>query len=442
MKKAIALLLSVLIVFSLTACGNTATPAETELGPEVVEKKDNSRYHGIVADPKTWYEEYMALPIANDQMTEQELRQLCVDTFRLNMTIPWTPNQPVSYTYTLLDRASEVVLPIGLAYSGLCYATGIKNATYGNIWKMLPYWDPETGVLDVESMGENTLAMISSACAAGAQQGWHRVSDSCGLFGMESYSMHESNIVPVGSYTYEPYTYNYNFITRTASSEIITANGKDVMYESLAQMKMADGLFSSPSWHVMMCSQDPVVVRQPDGKINPMESYLYVHEQGAGGTRTDNYNYLQENGKTMRPLGTIDNKYTFETLIEKGYIPFTLKEFTGEDPVEPGKAWLGTETEPLENGTDMTAKAIFNQAIHTNYALCNIQVEVHSPDGTVLVRYNPHLDIRLVYTSSLTGCLFADRVEPYANGKNTIHVYARMTNGELVEAFNTLLKMS
>ncbi|MBR3972740.1 MAG: hypothetical protein IKJ99_02165 [Oscillospiraceae bacterium] len=436
MKKVFTLILTLLMIFSLFACGK----GETELGPEVIEKKDNSRYHGIVHNPKAWYDEYMALPIANDQMTEQELRQLCVDTFRLNMTMPWTPNQPISYAYQLLGRTSEVVMPIGLAYSGMCYATGIKNATYGNPWKMLPYWDPETGVLDVEAMGEETLSRISSACAAGAQQGWHRVSDSCGLSDMANYSMYESNILPVGPYTYGPHTYNYNFVTRTATSEIIAANGNEVMYESLAQMKMADGLFSSPSWHVMMCSQDPVVVRYPDGTVDPTQSYLHVHEQGASGTRTDDHNYLQENGKTMRPLGTIDKKYTFQTLLEKGYIPFTLKEFTGEEPVEPGKAWVGSETAALENGKDMIASEIFTKNIYTNYSLCAVQVEVHSPDGTVLVCYNPNIHTR-TNNASLMDCLLKDRVTPYANGKNTIHVYARLANGELVEAFNTLLKM-
>ena len=443
MKKFIALLLCILIVFSLTACGNTAEPAQTELGPEVVEKKDNSKYHGIVADPKSWYEEYMALPIANENMTTDELRQLCVDTFRLNMSIPWTPNMPITYTYTLLERQSEVALPIGLAYSGLCYATGIKNATMGNIWKMLPYWDPETGVLDVEAMGDSALNCISSACAAGAQQGWNRISATCGIVGMESYSMYESNIVPVGDYKYEPHTYNYNFVSRTASNEIIAANGDEVMYESYTKMLPADGVFSSSSWHVMMIAQAPVVVRTSDGKVDPYQSYVLVHEQGAGGTKTDNYNYTQSNGKTMRPLGTIDNKYTFEALLSKGYIPFTLKEFIGEEKVVAGKAWLGSETTPLENGADMTANSIFSQNLHTNFNLCNVKVEVKSPDGTVLVSYYPQILTGQRNTShSLLGHLYKDRVEPYANGKNTIHIYARLTNGEEIEAFHTLLKMS
>ena len=32
-------------------------------------------------------------------------------------------------------------------------------------------------------------------------------------------------------------------------------------------------------------------------------------------------------------------------------------------------------------------------------------------------------------------------IDPYANGKNTIHIYARLSTGELVEAFQTVLKL-
>ena len=438
MKKVIALLLSIMIVFSLFACTATKNPGETELGPEVIEKKDYSQYAGIVIDTKTWYDEFMALPIANENMTEQELRQLCVDAFRLNMTIPWTPNKQIVYTYELLDRYKDVSLPIGMAYSGLCYATGIKDATCGNAWKMLPYYDVQTGVLDVEAIGDaNILNIISSACSYGAQQGWNRVSNSHGLTAMGSYCKEKSNIVPVGTYTYEPYMYNYKFSSRTASNEIIAANGDKVMYESLAQMKMADGVYSSSAWHVMMCSQDPVVVRFPDGSVNPLESYVYVHEQGGAHPETQ-----QSNGKMLRPLGTIDNKYTFEKLLSSGYIPFTLKEFTGEDPVEPGKAWVGTETAPMENGEDITADSLSNKKLCANYNLCNIKVEVKAPDGTVLVSYYPQfMTAPQTFSVSLMGYLQTERVQPYANGKNTIHFYAQLSNGELLEAFNTLLKM-
>lgn len=443
MKKFLAMLICLATVFSLVACGGGATGEETPAGPvpETTEAKDYSNFAGIVADPKGWYDAFMALPIANDQMTEQELRQLAADAFKANLTFQWTPNVPITYTYELLDRYSDVALPTGIAYSGLCYATGVKNATNGTIYKVLNYYDPETGTLDIEAMGENMLNIISSACANGAMQGWNRVSPDYGVKSMNC-SIHETNVVTVGPYTYEPHTYNYNWISRTASNEVIAANGEEVMYESLALTHMADGLYSSSSWHMMMVSQDPVVVRLPDGKIDPNASYLHVHEQGAGGTKNDTYNYEQTNGVTIRPLGTVDKKYTFKDLIDKGYIPFTLKEFTGEATVKAGEAWLGKGSFKIENGSEMDVNTLFSKSLVTNYSLCTVQVQVKAPDGTVLVCYNPHVNTGpSTKEVSLQPALRLERLQPYADGKNTIHIYAQLSNGEKLEAFSTILKI-
>ena len=176
MKKILALILCLVTLLSLAACGGNQEETPAGPVPETTEAKDYSSLAGIVADPKGWYEDFMALPIANDQMTEQELRQLACDAFKANMTFQWTPNAPITYTYELLDRYSDVSLPTGIAYSGLCYATGVKNATNGTLYKVLNYYDPETGALDIEAMGDNMLNIISSACANGAMQGWNRVS--------------------------------------------------------------------------------------------------------------------------------------------------------------------------------------------------------------------------------------------------------------------------
>lgn len=435
MKKMIAAILCIATALSLMAC-STDLPAET------IEKKDYSAFAGIVADPTTWYDEFMALPIANENMTTDELRQLACDAFKANMTFQWTPNKDIVYTYELLDKYKDVHLPTTQAYSGMCYATGIKDATDGTIYKVLSYYDKETGVLDIEAMGDNMLNIISSACSNGAQQGWNRVSCTHGSVGMTSFNPHlNPSISLVGPYTYEPYVYNHDFSTRTCTKEIIAFNGDQTMLESYAAMLPADGLYSASAWHVMMCSQAPVVVRNPDGTINAEESYLHVHEQGQSGTNNVDYDIEQSNGVKMRMLGTVDNKKTFKQLLESGYLPFTFKVFTGEEKVQPGKAWIGDKTSPMENGQDLTLTQLFGKKIFSNYALLLVEVVVKNPDGEELVHYNPSIPTGVNdYESPLVGALQKDRLTPYANGKNTIHIYARLSNGELVEAYNTILK--
>ena len=432
MKKLIALFFGILTVLSLVACAADEAPAVT-----TEPRKDYSKYAGIVEDPKTWYDELMALPIANENMTEEELRQLCVDAFRINMTFPWTPTKDIYNTFTLLEKTYESTLPAGIAYSGLLYNSG---AAAGNVWKVLSYYDKETGAVDIDAMEGNHISVLSSACAYGAHQAWNRVSNSSNLRGMDSYKLGQSDIVLVGSYTSAPS--NYSFMAGDGTLQVIADNGEQVMCESYANTKPADGLYSSSAWHVMMCSATPEVVRFPDGTIDAANSYMLVCEQRADGTKSDELNYQQGNGKIMRPLGTVDRKYTFQWLMEHGYLPFTLKEFTGEDPIEPGKAWMGSQTQELENGSDMTAEELFTKQVYTNYALCTVEIQVKNPDGQVLLSYDAGLMTAPVdYYKSISSAYQPERLAPYADGKNTVHIYTRLANGELLEAFHTILKM-
>ncbi len=436
MKRFLSLFLVLCMICPMVACAGGGEPETTQTV---------SPYAGVVADPKTWYEEFTSIPIANSSMTTDELREICVDQFRANLSFVWTPSEPIAYTYKLLDKVRDINLPAGIAYSGLIYATGITGATTGNVFKVLSFYDKETGVLDIGAMGDKVMGIISSACSYGAMQAWNRVSNSHNLGGMETYTIYDSNIVLVGPYTYDPYIYNYDFTNKNmgATTQIINHNGMQTMFESYAQMLPADGLFSSPSWHVMMCSVKPEVVRTADGTIDPMQSYLHVCEQAGGGTQSDMYNYKQSNGIDLRPLGTVDKKYTFMELLDKGYIPFAIKEFTGEEPVEPGEAWLGTKIAGIENGEDLTMTEIFQKQVHGNYNICNVIVKVKDPAGNELVSYDPAIATTprvASYAVSLMNGLDEAKLTPHADGKNTIHIYVQLANGELIEAFYTVLK--
>ncbi len=151
---------------------------------------------------------------------------------------------------------------------------------------------------------------------------------------------------------------------------------------------------------------------------------------------------VQSNGVALRPLGTIDRKVTFKELLDKGYIPFTVKEFIGEDPVEEGKAWLGTKISETPNGEPVTLSDLANKQVHANYSIPCIYIKVKDPAGNELLSYNPCLRTSpksASYMISLKEAIDAEKLTPFADGKNTVHVYAQLANGEFLEAFNTLL---
>jgi hypothetical protein len=147
------------------------------------------------------------------------------------------------------------------------------------------------------------IGMFTSACARAVEWAYARVSNSHGLEGMASFSQHASNISLVGSYNYGPG--KYSFSDGPGTLDIIKDNGEEVILESYAAMKMADGVYSSSSFHVMMCSADPVVVYRGDGSVNAEQSYVLVCEQDAVGSKTDTKDSVQSNGVTLRTLGSI-----------------------------------------------------------------------------------------------------------------------------------------
>ena len=434
MKKVLCLILCMLLSLNLFGCAQS----DTEAVPTEEAGRDYSEFAGIVADPKTWYEDLMALPIASPDMTEEELRQLCVDAFKMHASFVWTPTEDINYTFTLLEKTSVVSLPTGIAYAGMCYCSGGEN---GNIWKALQFYDHETGAVDIAAMDGQMIGMFTSACARAVQWAYARVSNSHGLEGMASFNQHMSNIALVGPYNYT--VGKYSFSDGPGTLDIIKDNGEDVILRSYAEMKLADGVYSSSSFHVMMCSAAPEVFYNSDGTVNPDLSYVLVCEQDAVGTKSTTKDSLQSNGVTLRTLGSIDNKYTFRQLLEKGYVPFTVKELIGEDPVEEGDAWIGHQAKRVENGADMDVSEVLSNKLCTNYAVCTVELQVKNADGEVLYSYNPHVNtLPYSYEVPMSSSWVTDEAKALANGTNTVHIYVRLATGELKEAFNTVLKVA
>ena len=118
------------------------------------------------------------------------------------------------------------------------------------------------------------------------------------------------------------------------------------------------------------------------------------------------------------------------------------REFTGEEPVEPGEAWLGTQATKVESGAELTAQEIFSNQVWGNYNVCTLEVQVKDTAGNVLLSYSPAPTSRPDVFSMAFGSEISElNLQPYANGSNTIHIYARLSNGELLEAYKTVLKV-
>jgi len=426
-------------------------------------------------DPATWVEQLLALPIATDDMTSEERRELVTEFFKLQLSFQWTPNTDVEYVMTA-EKDRAIYLPTGRVYSGLTYATD-----GGNIYKALDYYDPETGILDVEAMGDNFLNIIASNCSNAVAGAWARLANALTIYTTEQFTPKNGALI-VGDYVY-PNGVNpssLSSIYSVGTDAIITHNGLDVMYDSLAQAQPGDGLISTVGVHVRMVYENhPVYV---NGEIDPDQSYIVYLDQpadGASGTRSDVY--TQSNGVVVQGLGGapfnggITNvKLTYNELLdlETAYIPVTIAELHASDcdcsegtgghcryydatssTIEAAEAWIvqtGSQVtyakkseEQIADFTPLTVEALSREIVCSNYIMSNIFVTVRDADGNEVLSYDPHVSTRNRTTNlSLEEVIFEELLAPFADGMHTVEISVRSSTGETVHALTAKLLAS
>ncbi len=402
MKRIIPLILALVLMLSLAACagGNTETePTETKIKTDV-------------AEPLTW-EKINALPIANDDMTEEELRQLVLDYMYLQLTFAYTPSHSITYN----NASTDITLSPGLYYGGLPY----DNGCYGNIYTLMAYYDEENGVLDL-SEGATTLGKLSNQCSSSCCWGWGRVANSLTNGGATD-STQEHGYLPVGPYTYEmPVTSEGRFTDEYTSTMVCSQNGPDVMFESYALLKPADGLITGAhNGHVRMVSIAPTVVRDASGKIDGTQSYLHFIDQGRAW-----WTGKQSNGVDYEIQGGVDVKISFFDLYSGGYIPVTIAELNKQNPVEK------SETTMDYSGDTITVADLRKAKVKSNYWMSDISITVKDEKGNQVYRnLQPvYYGIRAKTMEGEVSLVATSVLDEYADGKHTVEVSSRISTGE------------
>ena len=297
---------------------------------------------GTTADevPEKNYRDRLAgIPVAKPGMTEMQLRQICLDLMRLEVEAPFKLEK--DFTYPIKSQHRDRTLLGGKVYGGLPYVS--RGA--GNPYRIAAIYDPATGTLDANSDIFADARYIGNACSGATAIAWSRVVTSAFLAYDSKFMTMANGYLPVG-----PYRYSKDDATMFANKDpngcncrsICDENGAQVMFESYAQMKIADGIVTAG--HVRMNSAVPVVIRNPDGTIDGDKSYALMHEQVCY-TGSPSHIRMAPDGTHYVVQGGVDIRYSFRNLFDTGYIPFTFAEFRDPSRVERAKVRLTVDPE-------------------------------------------------------------------------------------------------
>ena len=419
MKKFLMTLLAVLLVavtaLSLVACGGEK---DVEIkGPS----KDVSAYESgdgfeVVNDPLSW-DAINKFPVVHDGMTIEEGRKLVVDFFRYCKTAVWMPDDNYEYKIKSANTESEMVTGY-VKYGGLPYI----SLASGNIYRLMDYMDPETAVVDIKSAGAKPT-LFGNQCSFGSYVGAGRVINSA-KYSWTKGMTPINGFVPVGDYEIRNDVQNfsnggYNTIT------VLQENGQEKMNEAYAGLKAGDIIvYFTTAGHVVMISEDAVVVRDDAGKIDPVQSYVMVIDQTPGhdsmtNAAGDSFNYEKN----------VDAKWTFQKLFSGNYVPYTFNEWLGQNPIESSK------TTYSHSGDTISLQQLNGTVVESNYGIMDIYASVYNANNVEVYKMAmraQETDVRELKFQN-TGYnvdIWGTEENIYADQEYTVKIYAQISTGE------------
>ena len=296
--------------------------------------------------------------------TVDDMRQMAVTAMRDLLTIQWTPAENISY-FNTAGRDKQFDYLAGTPYGGLLY-----SGAGSGLFQFMEYYDQSTGLLKYPGTADELRKNIGSGCADSLLWSWGVVANSFASGYYPSVMVQKNGYLPVGNYTYDPNLTSYYHIT---TEDIIKNNGVNVMLDAYTKVLPADALISSSADHAMMAIEPPTVEYNADGTIDTANSFIMIQDQ-RGGRNSKTFYEVLDGSTTIYFNSATALKMTFDTLLEKNYIPITIAEFTGEKAYE--KAVVTTQGKTCTKFKDLQ-----NVMLESNYPIALISAKVIDKKG-------------------------------------------------------------
>ena len=385
--------------------------------------------HEATVCPRTDMKERLAaIPLAHPDMTEDELRQICVDFINLQSEFPYM--LPYDVDGYVSSQKKDRTLRKGIVHAGTPYIT----VGSGSLYRIAEFYDEKTGMISADADILKVGRLFGNACSGSASISWSRVINSAEI----GYTMHmcaSRGCIPLGDIKYDfsiP-----GFVSKKkdpngwSCRRVCDDNGEQVMFEAYALTKPADGAVNDG--HVRMFTKLPTVVRNEDGTINGDESYVIMGEQVCY-TSNPNHIRIDADGNHYIAQGCVDIKYSFKNLFDTGYIPYTFAEFLGTKKVDLAEVWVS------EKKDEYTAEDITGLKVSANYNISDIFFTVTDANGEVVYK-TVHRPLEFFYRNiKLAEVLSADVKEKLAELRgNKISIDVQLYNGAKLNALTTVI---
>ncbi|MBE6642124.1 MAG: hypothetical protein E7615_00540 [Ruminococcaceae bacterium] len=364
MKKLMLLLVALLTVSLLAACGGETEKTDKTETNETVEGNPGSTDGETPSSDEpirmTDEEKAKYYKVVEFELPKENFRDVIVDYMRKQSDIEWVCAADFSVSEKWAHWGISLNFKKGQTYRGIPYAdTKVSYIQFENALVNGKYtcasdkWKDVYGVQCISSI-MNSIQQFDPTVAGTSNQM------------MPSYDKFEAKIcgeyeVPKG-------------VNRT--KDIIEANGEEVMFEALKQLKKGDIIMTKNdregTSHFRVLVEEPTIYTNNLGKVVPSRCYVKTIEQ------TNAFDSKRNDG--VKTTWFVDHVYSFADLLKSNYIPLTLESYSKDiSEMEVPYILLDEAIKP-----EVLAKKTFNGAVRSNFPIRYVQLDVLDKSGVVV----------------------------------------------------------
>ena len=364
MKKLMLLLVALLTVSLLAACGGETEKTDKTETNETVEGNPGSTDGETPSSDEpirmTDEEKAKYYKVVEFELPEGNFRDVIVDYMRKQSDIEWVCGADFSVSEEFENWGISLDFKKGQTYHGIPYAdTKVSYVQFQNALVNGKYtcasdkWKEVYGVQCISSIMNSiqqfdpTVAGTSSQMMPGTKAFEAMI---CGEYEVPS--------------------------NPKRTVDIKEANGEEVMYKAYMQLQKGDIIMTRDTVkntsHFRVLVEAPTIYTNATGKVIPSRCSVKTIEQ------TNAFDSQRTDG--VKTTWFVDHIYSFTKLYETNYIPLTLESYSKpRSEMEVPYILLDEAIKP-----EVLAKKTFNGAVRSNFPLRYVQLDIVDKSGVVV----------------------------------------------------------